>query len=56
MMMKSIKVFSMAAIDPNLVVVGTNTGAIFVYDSSERKLKHQLKQLDDSVLSLTYFK
>ena len=56
MMMKNMKVFSMAAMDPNLVVMGTHTGVIYVYDSSERKLKHQLKQLDDSVLCLTYFK
>ena len=56
MMMQNATVFSMAAMDPSLVVMGTNTGVISVYDSSERKLKHHLKQLDDSVLCLTYFK
>jgi len=49
-------VYCMAPIDSSLMLLGTNTGVVYVYDGYDRKLKHQLAPLGDSVLCLLYFK
>ena len=49
-------IFSIAAIDSDLVLMGSNGGDILVYDGRERKLKHRLCNVRDSVISLIYFK
>ena len=49
-------VLSMVAIESALLLMGTSSGNLFVYDSYDRKLKHQLACVGDSVLCLVYFK
>ena len=56
MMSPSVQVFCITAVESSLVLMGTNTGVILVYDGYERKLKHQLNPLNDSVLCLAQFK
>ena len=49
-------VYCMMSIDSSLVLLGTNMGMVYVYDGYDRKLKHQLALLGDSVLCLLHFK
>ena len=49
-------VYCMAPIDSSLMLLGTNTGVVYVYDGYDRKMKHQLARLEDSVICLLYFK
>lgn len=49
-------IYSIVAIEADLVVMGSNNGEILVYDGSDKKLKHSLKRVEDSVLCLTYVK
>jgi len=56
MLPPKVLVYCMAPIDSSLMLLGTNTGVVYVYDGYERKLKHQLAPLGDSVLCLLYFK
>ena len=56
MMAQGVVIYSMVNVDPNLMVMGSNSGDILVYDAYEKKLKHSLKNLEDSVLCLTHVK
>ena len=56
MLPPKVLVYCMAPIDSSLMLLGTNTGVVYVYDGYDRKLKHQLAPLGDSVLCLLYFK
>jgi len=56
MLPPKVLVYCMAPIDFSLMLPGTNTGVVYVYDGYDRKLKHQLAPLGDSVLCLLYFK
>ena len=49
-------VYCMTSIDSSLMLLGTNMGMVYVYDGYDRKLKHQLAPLGDSVLCLLHFK
>lgn len=49
-------VYSMVAVDSSLVVMGLSSGSILVYDGYDKKKKHELKCLDDSVLCLAHLK
>ncbi len=56
MMQHGTIIFSMVAVDSSLVLMGSNSGHILVYDGHEKKLKHSLKCLQDSVLCLIHIK
>lgn len=56
MMPYGIVIYSMVAMDSSLVVMGSNSGDILVYDGNDKKLKHSLKNVEDSILCLTYVK
>ena len=47
---------SMLAVEHLIVLMGTTSGNLFVYDGRDRKLRHQLARLDDSILTLMYFR
>ena len=49
-------IFSMVAVDSSLVLLGSNSGSILVYDGFEKKQKHVLRSLQDSVLCLVHIK
>ena len=49
-------IFSIVAVDSNLVLMGSNKGDILVYDGYDKKQKHSLKSLGDSVLCLIHIK
>ena len=51
-MIQNSLIFSMVAIDCSLVLMGSNSGSILVYDAFQKKLKHTLKRLDDCVLCM----
>jgi len=42
MLPPKVLVYCMAPIDSSLMLLGTNTGVVHVYDGYDRKLKHQL--------------
>lgn len=56
MMPHGIVIYSMVAVDSSLVVMGSNSGDILVYDGNDKKIKHSLKNMEDSILCLTYVK
>ena len=56
MMQKGTLIFSMLAVDSSLMLMGSNKGYILVYDGFEKKLKHTLRGLDDSILCLIHIK
>ena len=56
MMPPGILIFSMVAVDASLVLLGCNNGGILVYDGFEKKQKHALQTLQDSVLCLLHIK
>lgn len=49
-------IFSMVAVDSDLVLLGSNSGSILVYDGFEKRHKHALRNLQDSVLCLVHIK
>ncbi len=49
-------IFSMVAVDSSLVLLGSNSGNILVYDGFEKKRKHVIRTLQDSVLCLVHIK
>ncbi len=56
MLMPGVQVYCMVAVNSSLVLLGTSTGEILVYDGYEKKLKHQLAPLGDTILCLVHFK
>ncbi len=47
---------SMIAVEQVVVLMGTTSGNLFVYDAKDRKFRHQLATLEDSILCLMYFR
>lgn len=56
MMAPKTLIYCMVAVDSSFVLMGTSKGSILVYDGYDKKLKHSLKLLEDSVLCLVHFK
>lgn len=55
-MLSSDTIYSMVAVDSSLVLMGSSTGVIFVYDGYDKELKYSLKSVQDSVLCLIHVK
>ncbi len=47
---------SMLAVEHFVVLMGTTSGNLFVYDAKDRKFRHQLASLEDTILCLMYFR
>lgn len=53
--MKDKRVTSIAAVHNDCIIVGTQSGTIWVFDAVSRTCKHSLKVLPDSVVSLRHY-
>lgn len=56
MMPPNTLIYSMVAVNSSFVLMGSNSGSIFVYDGYDQMLKHSLRSLEDSVLCLIHVK
>ncbi len=54
MLTPGVLVYCMVAVGPSMVLLGTSTGEVLVYDGHERKLKHSLAPLKDTILCLVH--
>lgn len=50
------RIISMAAVESNLVLMGSSDGDVLVYDGMEKTYMHALKSGGSSILILVYFK
>ena len=52
----SVLILCMVAVDSKYILMGSNSGNVYVYNGNERKMKHQLSPVGDAVLCLEFIR